>query len=33
MFGDIMVLASLRPPIDPDNVNDLNSKQYSIDIF
>ena len=27
VFGDIMVLASpLRPPVDPDDVNTLNSK-------
>ena len=26
VFGDIMVLASPRPPVDPDDVNTPNSK-------
>ena len=26
VIGDIMVLASTRPPVDPDNVNTPNSK-------
>ena len=26
VFGDIMVLATPRPPVDPDDVNTLNSK-------
>ena len=30
VFGDIMVLASL-PPVDPDEVNTLNSKNMWVD--
>ena len=35
VVSDIMVLASPppRPPIDPDDVNTLNSKKYSTDLF